>query len=196
MKKIGIYSIKNEVTNFIYIGLSTNIEQRFLFHKRRLISGKHKNKHIQNSCNKYGISNFSFNIIEICDNNMLCKREKFWINYYQSHNRKCGYNKTFGGEFGKLSNEIYAQYSKRLKGCTISNEQKSKISKTLTGRKQSAQAIKNRTKSLRKFDDIIENQMMDLFNNRFQEKEIAKMYDIKITTIHSIRRRYRHEKNK
>lgn len=196
MKEIGIYSVRNKITNLIYVGLSTNIGHRFVSHKRQLISGKHKNKHMQSSCDKHGIDNFIFEIIEVCDATILCEREKFWIKYHRSHNRNHGYNKTFGGEFGRLSDEIYAQYSKRLKGCTISDEQKSRISKTLTGKKHSIHHIKNRVKSTRKFDDVIENQMMHLFNYGFSQKEIAGMYKAKETTINSIRRRYRNATNK
>ena len=33
----GIYKIENIVNGKIYIGLSTNIDNRLLFHKRRLL---------------------------------------------------------------------------------------------------------------------------------------------------------------
>lgn len=45
--------------------------------------------------NKYGISNFTFEIIEECDKQSLNEREIYWIEYYDSfHN---GYNMTIGG---------------------------------------------------------------------------------------------------
>ena len=94
-----------------------------------------------------------------------------------------------------MSDEIYEEYSKRLTGCTISEEQKIKISKTLTGRKCTKEAIENRARSCRKFGDKEESQMMDLFNYGFTIKDISLMFETKITTVHSIRARYRNEKS-
>jgi hypothetical protein len=39
-------------------------------------------------------------------------------------------------------------------------------------------------------------EMMDLFDYGFYEREIAEMYDTKLTIVHSIRRRYRNERSK
>ena len=51
----GIYFIKNIVNNQVYIGSSSNIYQRYLCHRGRLLNNKHHNKHLQYSINKYGI---------------------------------------------------------------------------------------------------------------------------------------------
>jgi hypothetical protein len=48
---------------------------------------------------KYGINNFSIELLEECEENILSDREIFWINYYDSF--KNGYNATYGGD-GKL----------------------------------------------------------------------------------------------
>lgn len=60
----GIYVIKNNVNNKMYIGSSTNIKQRFTCHKSALRNNNHRNKHLQNAWNKYGEDNFEFIIIE------------------------------------------------------------------------------------------------------------------------------------
>ena len=49
--------------------------------------------------NKYGINNFSFEIIEECKKNELSEKEKYWINYYNSISPN-GYNLTKGGDGG------------------------------------------------------------------------------------------------
>lgn len=49
--------------------------------------------------NKYGIDNFSFEIIEECEKDKLSDREKYWINYYNSISPN-GYNLTEGGDGG------------------------------------------------------------------------------------------------
>ena len=76
----GIYCIKNKINKKKYIGSSKNISYRYGRHFSNLRRNKHKNKHLQNAVNKYGIENFSFEIIEIVKNNNLIIREQFYIN--------------------------------------------------------------------------------------------------------------------
>lgn len=47
--------------------------------------------------NKYGLENFSFEIVEQVDNDLLNEREIYWINFFQSKTPN-GYNLTDGGE--------------------------------------------------------------------------------------------------
>lgn len=99
MKKVesGIYCIENLVNGKKYIGQSCNLDWRWYDHKRRLIKQRHDNKHLQASCNKYGIDNFKFDIIEYCDEDKLNEREIYWISYYNTYLGD-GYNQTLGGE--------------------------------------------------------------------------------------------------
>ena len=95
---IGIYKITNIDNNKVYIGQSKNIINRLQNHKNALIKNKHFNWHLQNAWNNYGESKFTFSIIEQCNVDDLDEREMYWINYYNSHNRINGYNKTLGGK--------------------------------------------------------------------------------------------------
>lgn len=54
---------------------------------------------MHNAINKYGIDNFSFEIIEKCKKNELSDKEKYWITYYNSTSPN-GYNLTQGGDGG------------------------------------------------------------------------------------------------
>ncbi len=187
---IGIYQIKNIKNNKCYIGLTTDISNRFLFHQRRLMQGTHKNKHLQTSFNKYGIDSFQFNIIEECSEELLSIREKYWISYFRSYDRKYGYNKTYGGEFGRLSDEIVKGTSDKLRGRTLPDNMKKQISKTLTGKKQSIISIQNRVKSLRKLDDETEALIIDLYiNYGYTRKQIENKLNIKPTLIQSVIKR-------
>jgi group I intron endonuclease len=92
-----IYRIKNLINGKIYIGQTQNIKRRFYEHKHELKSGKHHNKHFQNSFNTHGEENFSFEVIEECEVNKLDEREIYWIDYCDTVNKKKGYNQSTGG---------------------------------------------------------------------------------------------------
>ena len=89
---IGIYKITNLINGKMYIGQSIDIEKRWEEHK--FYSGK-ENTAIQSAFKKYGISNFSFEVIEECLREELDAKEIYWIAKYDSFNN--GYNLTQGG---------------------------------------------------------------------------------------------------
>lgn len=64
LPKGGIYMIKNTITGERYIGKTNNFEKRKKEHFSKLENKKHGNYLLQNSCNKYGIENFEFVIVE------------------------------------------------------------------------------------------------------------------------------------
>lgn len=90
----GIYKITNIKNNKSYIGQSVDIERRWKEHIAAVNTDK-KNS-LYRALRKYGIDNFSFNIIELCSQNLLDEREIYWIKYYKSYNS--GYNETIGGQ--------------------------------------------------------------------------------------------------
>lgn len=87
----GIYLILNKINNKKYIGSSTNIQNRFKKHIKEIKGGYHRNLHLQNAVNKYGLDNFDFIILEKCPINELLKKEQFYID---NHNWNDLYNIT------------------------------------------------------------------------------------------------------
>ena len=69
---IGIYKITNSLTGKHYIGQSNNIE-------RRLIEHKSGTQFIDKEIQKFGEENFTFEILEECDDDQLNAKEIFWI---------------------------------------------------------------------------------------------------------------------
>lgn len=102
---LGIYKIENIVNNKVYIGQSINIYERWLAHKRDLRNNKHHNYYLQNSYNKYGENNFTFEIIETCKEEVLSEREFYWINSFKSHNKNYGFNMVL-----PTNNERFSSY--------------------------------------------------------------------------------------
>lgn len=181
---IGIYKITNIKNNKCYIGLSKNIEGRLKGHKNKLLNGKHKNQHLQTSFNKYGLDSFTFSILEECSEELLCLREKYWIEKLKSYDKKYGYNKTHGGEFGKLSDEIIQNITEKLRNRKLPDEMKKQISKTLTGRKQSPETVKKRVNSIRKIDIETEKLVVKLYiEDGLTRPQIQEKLNIKLSLV-------------
>lgn len=101
---IGIYKIENLINGKIYIGQSTDIARRWYQHKKyaeKQYTGDRKRyyQHLYNAMRKYGIDNFSFEVLEETSVAQLNEREQYWIEYYHSY--EDGYNNTRGGESRK-----------------------------------------------------------------------------------------------
>lgn len=94
---VGIYKIVNLVNKKVYVGQSRSIEKRWAAHKRAayLVDAPSYEYPIYRAIRKYGIENFSFEIIELCPVADLNEKEKFWISHYNSFFE--GYNSTVGG---------------------------------------------------------------------------------------------------
>ena len=93
---IGIYKITNKINNHCYIGQSVNIEHRFQEHKKPYNWKRESTKALYQAFQKYVLNNFTFEIIEECNEKQLDEKEQYWIQYYNSY--KNGYNMTSGGE--------------------------------------------------------------------------------------------------
>ena len=91
---IGIYKITNLINNKSYIGQSVDINRRFRSHKSYPF--EKSNYPLYRAFKKYGIDNFSFEILEECPIEELNEKEIYYINYYDTYNN--GYNQTTGGQ--------------------------------------------------------------------------------------------------
>lgn len=102
---IGIYKIENIKNHKKYIGQSSNILQRWNHHKQES-SNENSNSYeypLYRAFRKYGLENFTFEVIEECDINILDEREIYWIKYYDSFFN--GYNQTLGGRCSRRINK-------------------------------------------------------------------------------------------
>lgn len=90
---IGIYKITNKVNGKCYIGQSIHIKKRFQEH----IKSKF-NTPLCKAFKKYGIDNFTFEVIEECEEKKLNEREIYYIKFFHSCVDEYGYNLTYGGD--------------------------------------------------------------------------------------------------
>lgn len=95
---IGIYKIENLINHHIYIGQSIDIEDRWKKEKQNAFCSTSKSYQypLSRAFRKYGIDNFSFEVIEECEMEQLNSRERYWVAYYNSFFE--GYNQTPGGD--------------------------------------------------------------------------------------------------
>ena len=96
---VGIYKYQNLINGKIYIGQSKDIARRKKDHVTRAFNNFSTNSEydspLHRAMRKYGLENFSFEIIEECEASQLNEREIFWIKYYDAQSN--GYNLSPGG---------------------------------------------------------------------------------------------------
>jgi group I intron endonuclease len=176
-----------------------DFKRRLCEHKYDLKHDKHYCKHLQNCFNKYGEDNFAFEILEEPDETTVDDRERFWINHYNSTNKKYGFNSESGGSKNKkLSDDHKAKIGLKVAGTSnpmygvkrfgkdapfygkhLSEEAKTILSQKAKSRYtthskfiNSEEAIKKRSKSNtgKKRSDEFRNKMSEIAKTRVEEK--------------------------
>lgn len=97
-KLCGIYCIENKINHKRYIGQSKHIFKRWINHRGLLRDNKHENDHLQRAYNQYGVRNFMYYILELCEESDLDEKEISWISKFHADTKCYGYNFTKGGQ--------------------------------------------------------------------------------------------------
>lgn len=142
--------IENKINKKVYIGSSFNIKQRWRSHKRDLKNQKHHSYHLQNSWNKYGEDNFKFSILVKTKKNkkIIIKIEQKYIDFYQSSNRKNGYNINPRAE--STAGRVISSKERELRSKTMTRRWKENRSEMMAARERvnKEEWIKNLSRSL------------------------------------------------
>lgn len=199
-----IYKITNNINGKSYIGQTTDYKRRFQEH-RQLGYGSEQNKLLYYAFKKYGIENFSFEVIEDKTPNYN-EREKYWIAYYDSFEN--GYNMTEGGEepplnigvnspFVTHTEEQITEIKRLLKETKIQykdiakifNYDSSSIERINYGKlwRDESETYPIRKETSRQYQkERALNIIYDLLNTNLTQKEIAKKYGCARTTVTAI----------
>lgn len=88
----GIYAIRCDVDNRVYVGKSYNLRSRLNHHLWELEQGTHDNHFLQETWKRHGASSFSTWIIGECTAIELPKFEHFYTVITKSEDRQFGFN--------------------------------------------------------------------------------------------------------
>lgn len=92
----GIYKITNVVTGEPYIGQARDLYERWMQHAKNACGvGNTVAGDLYKNMQKYGLDNFTWEVLEYCEPNELNAKEKAYINIYCS--KEYGLNGTVGG---------------------------------------------------------------------------------------------------
>lgn len=99
----AVYKITNKINGKIYIGSSGNLGYRWTSHIYDLQSNSHHSQELQSDWNKYGFSNFTFEVIDLDKDNFL-EVEQYNIDKYDSIN--IGYNSINANKKNKVKTKV------------------------------------------------------------------------------------------
>lgn len=156
-QKSGIYRWINKVNNKKYVGSAGDLSKRLLFYysPAKIVVLQSKSL-IYSAIIKYGLKDFTLEILEYCEPDKLLIREKYYID--------------FGSEYNIIKDPIFPPMS----GRSHSDESKTKISDALAGEKN-PMYDKNHTEKSKKImsnNKIGENNPMFGKNHSDESKQI------------------------
>lgn len=145
-----IYLIKNKINGRIYIGQTQYFPERFQQHK----AGYNKSTHIARAIKKHGVDNFDWYCLEECDISLLNEREQFYLDLFNSYDKKIGYNSSKEAKAPRGWKHSESFYIKKrewfnnnlhpMKGKKANPDAVNKMKVSLTGRKLSdSQLVKH-----------------------------------------------------
>lgn len=136
-----IYTHTNKTNGKVYVGLTSMIPEKRWRNGKRYKEGTH----FRNAIDKYGWDNFEHKIVkENLTKDEASYWEQYYISFYNSSDRRYGYNMSSGGEHGghpqtdearkKISENGFHQ---GMKNKRHSDDTKKKMSESRTGKRLS-----------------------------------------------------------
>lgn len=197
----AIYCYVNKLNKKKYVGQTNNIKRRYNEHKSDAYNSKSSsyNLPISNAIRKYGLENFDFTILEdnIDNQNIIDKRERYWIKDQRSLVSEWGYNILNGGQSNfscsRLKRDEIEDIKMMIKEGRPYNDivnkyliSKSYISMINSGLIFSSSEEKYPLKEYRLNEDILEALIQMLEESELSFTKIAKILNISESTVKKI----------
>lgn len=173
-KTCFIYKITNLINNKVYIGQSIRPQKRWYEH---IYISSIKNNYLYHSMKKYGIENFSFEVIaQVLKLEYADECEIQVIRQYNSTDINFGYNIDGGGRFQKImSNETKIKISKSHIGKKLSENTKLILSQKSAGKKHSEETKVKMKKLLKKPKKIYKVEYPSFSGKRLSDETKRKL---------------------
>jgi len=183
--KSGIYRWVNNSNGKSYVGSAIDLSQRL----RQHYNGHRSNILLQNAIKKYGLSNFSIQILEYCDKKYIISREQY---YFNSLKPEFNLNPTAGSKLGSKQTEATKQKtSKALIGRIFSEETRKKLSEAQLGEKNHffgkvhSEVIRQKiSKAMKGKNSHLIGELNPMFGNTHSQETKDKMSRAQGTTIY------------
>lgn len=167
---VGIYKFVSP-SGKVYIGQSWDIEKRFKDHGRHYKQARHTMK-FYNSIRKYGFESHKFEIIHELpadvDQCVLDSYEQLYMDFYRDGGFEL-LNLKEGGSNGKLSEEL----KQKMRGRTVSNETRSRLSESRKGLKLSDE-VKKKLRERRRLNPHTRKETQDEALAKIHQSNIGK----------------------
>lgn len=178
----GIYKIRNILNDRCYIGSSNKIKRRKVEHIGKLRRNQHENSYLQRAWNKYGESNFIFEILELCsDSELLIKEQSYLDNVKKLYNG----TRIAGGRFmaGRKMPEKQKELMRQLRtGVVVSEGTKNKLREINLGKTASEESKKKNSEISKanwkreEYKDLISKKRKETWSNEeFRKSQIEKI---------------------
>lgn len=178
MENSGIYKITNILNDKCYIGSSTNLKKRLNRHLNLLKNNKHFSIYLQNSWNKYGEKNFTFEVIEYCNPKNCVKKEQYYLDTLKpAYNTKPIANSNFGCKFSEKAKENMSKAmsgtGNNFYGKSHKPEAKEKMRKAKLGKKLPKEQIDkmNIKKQIKIYKYSLQGKLLNIFNSIKETKK-------------------------
>lgn len=170
----SIYKITNLVNNKCYIGFTEDVKRRWKAHK---VLRKNGTKPLYQAFRKYGMENFTFEVIYESENReeVLLIKEPYYIELYDSI--KKGYNFQEGGKNTNTPELKELNRKRMIENNPMKNpEVVRKVSNSLKGRKRSPESDETREKKRKTKEGAN--------NPNYQNPDAAKPLNVLVTCEH------------
>lgn len=89
--KTGIYKITNITNQMCYVGQAVSVAERWKQHIKRGLGAETPTRNkLYPAMNEHGVENFTFELLEECNREILDEREDYWQDFY--HAKDFGYS--------------------------------------------------------------------------------------------------------
>lgn len=169
-----LYRITNNLNGKVYIGQTVNVKERWLRHKRFSESISEKSQYVHRAIAKYGIDNFTFEIIATTlTGESATETENVLMVQYKSLDSQFGYNLKASAEYGGHSEES----KQKLRESAL--KQFAEKGHPATGKKRSEEQLVGIREALSKIDrsdisDETRKKMSESHKGKKQSEELIR----------------------